>query len=592
MSHATHGFYLYQNSKRILDKDLMMEEKMKHIDKLFKYLFTLTLLSVLVINSSQISNAQSEVLIRDTLYGQVQGYEEEGAYIWKGIPYGGDTSGENRWKAPVDPEPWNEILEANESGDIAIQASGDGVVGSEDALNLDIYRPANDAEGLPVMLFIHGGNNQTGKAEEISGSSFVQNHDAIIVSINYRLGALGFNPLEALKTGTPEENSGNYTLLDILKSLDWLANNIENFGGDANNITVAGFSAGGRDVMAMLSSPIFEGKFQKAISFSGGLTFADESASQTVFAKAISTLVVEDGIKDSEEAIEWLLTDDEEVRDYLMDLEADRLVSLMSNASIRMSVFPHLYTDGTVLPEDGIENTSYNNVPTILVSGTNEFSLFGRFDPYFAEAIADDSINTDESIKAQYDFINKYGGELYGLANLDEPASKLSDDANDSVYVMQIEYGTKQEVVPEEMSVFGAFHGVFVPLLDTNNQNYTALIGEDAYSSNGAQALSDGFQKYIYQFMKNGDPNDGELTEWATYTSNEANLLVADATQGDAIFEMRQREYDYDDVLVAIEEDDSISDEEKEELILSVLNGRWFSYTLDKLYNNLSEFYQ
>ena len=96
MSHATHGFYLYQNSKRILDKDLMMEEKMKHIDKLFKYLFTLTLLSVLVINSSQISNAQSEILIRDTLYGQVQGYEEEGAYIWKGIPYGGDTSGENR----------------------------------------------------------------------------------------------------------------------------------------------------------------------------------------------------------------------------------------------------------------------------------------------------------------------------------------------------------------------------------------------------------------------------------------------------------------------------------------------------------------
>ena len=92
--------------------------------------------------------------------------------------------------------------------------------------------------------------------------------------------------------------------------------------------------------------------------------------------------------------------------------------------------------------------------------------------------------------------------------------------------------------------------------------------------------------------MKNGDPNDGELTEWTTYTSNEANLLVADATQDDVIFEMSQREYDYDDVLAAIEEDDSISDEEKEDLVLKVLNGRWFSYTLDKLYNNLSEFYQ
>ena len=196
--------------------------------------------------------------IRQTAYGAVKGAENDGVLTWKGVPYGGDTSGEHRFKAPIDPEKWKGERDATKSGQVALQSSTDGVIGSENALNLDIYRPKSDKKKLPVLVYIHGGNNHSGKSEELSGVSFVKNHDAIFVSINYRLGVLGFNPLPSLKTGSDEENSGNYTLLDIAKSLDWVRHNIEEFGGDSKNVTISGFSAGGRDVMAMLISPIFK----------------------------------------------------------------------------------------------------------------------------------------------------------------------------------------------------------------------------------------------------------------------------------------------------------------------------------------------
>lgn len=537
------------------------------------------------------SAAAENQLVIETEFGKVKGKEEDNVRIWMGVPYGGDTSGENRWKEPKDPEAWDGELDATKAGDVALQSGADGVVGSEDALNLDIYRPNNGEEKLPVMVYIHGGNNQTGKSEEISGVSFVQNHDAIVVSVNYRLGPLGFNPLPALKDGSDEENSGNYTLLDLNKSLEWIRANIENFGGDSKNVTVAGFSAGGRDVMAMLISPMFEGKFDKAISYSGGMTIADEEKSQQVFAEALAPLVVEDKVKkDEKEAVDWLLSTDSEVKDYLYGLEGDRLVPLMGNAGIRMSVFPHLYNDGTVIPEEGFEAKKYNSVPLLMLTGEQEFSLFGRFDPYFAQYIEDDSINKDEKISNQYDFINKYGGQLYSLFNLQESAEKMTANYDAPIYGMEILFGEDAAVVGSPMDVLGSFHGVFVPLLDTNSQNYAALVG-DAYKSEGAKELSTMFQQYMYEFIKNGDPNGVDLTEWTEWKQDSDNsLLFLDADESTATAEMGKKEFNYDDVLSAIDKDTTVTEEQKQDLLAKVMNGRWFSKELDTKYGNLSEF--
>lgn len=535
----------------------------------------------------------SDLLIRETQFGSVMGYEEDEALIWQGIPYGGDTSGENRWQAPTDPQPWSETLDATQAGVVALQAGADGVTGSEDALNLDIYRPNNETEDLPVLVYIHGGNNQTGQAQEISGKSFVSSQDAIVVSVNYRLGPLGFNPLPALKTGSDEENSGNYAMLDLAKSLDWIRANIGEFGGDSNNITVSGFSAGGRDVMAMLISPLFEGKFDKAISFSGGMTIADEEKSQDIFAESIAPLVVEDGVKnDEDQAKKWLLTSDEEVKDYLYNLDGSRLVGLMSNAGIRMDVFPHLYNDGTVIPTEGFDTETYNSVPLIMLTGEQEFSLFSRFDPYFAKAVSDGSIDTDKDISGQYDFVNKYGGQLYSLFNLEDSAIKMTSNYNAPIYGMEILFGENPDYISEEMTKIGSFHGVFVPLLDTDSESYAELV-TDSYESQGAKELSVMFQNYIYEFISSGNPNGENLTEWTEWQKDaDENILFLDADDSVAIAKMGKKEFDYASVLAAIENDRSITEEQKADLLSEVMNGRWFSYELDKKYHNLSEYDQ
>lgn len=535
----------------------------------------------------------SDLLIRETQFGSVMGYEEDEALIWQGIPYGGDTSGENRWQAPTDPQPWSETLDATQAGVVALQAGADGVTGSEDALNLDIYRPNNETEDLPVLVYIHGGNNQTGQAQEISGKSFVSSQDAIVVSVNYRLGPLGFNPLPALKTGSDEENSGNYAMLDLAKSLDWIRANIGEFGGDSNNITVSGFSAGGRDVMAMLISPLFEGKFDKAISFSGGMTIADEEKSQDIFAESIAPLVVEDGVKnDEDQAKKWLLTSDEEVKDYLYNLDGIRLVGLMSNAGIRMDVFPHLYNDGTVIPTEGFDTETYNSVPLIMLTGEQEFSLFSRFDPYFAEAVSDGSIDTDQDISGQYDFVNEYGGQLYSLFNLEDSAIKMTSNYNAPIYGMEILFGENPDYISEEMAKIGSFHGVFVPLLDTDSESYAELV-TDSYESQGAKELSVMFQNYIYEFISSGNPNGENLTEWTEWQKDaDENILFLDADDSVAIAKMGKKEFDYASVLAAIENDRSITEEQKADLLSEVMNDRWFSYELDKKYHNLSEYDQ
>lgn len=543
------------------------------------------------ISSSEIR--ASDLIIRETQFGSVKGYEEDEALIWQGIPYGGDTSGENRWKAPIDPQSWSGTLDTTQAGVVALQAGVDGVIGSEDALNLDIYRPNNETENLPVLVYVHGGNNQTGQAQEISGKSFVSSHDAIVVSVNYRLGPLGFNPLPALKTESDEENSGNYAMLDLAKSLDWIRANIDHFGGNSHNITVSGFSAGGRDVMAMLISPLFEGKFDKAISFSGGMTVADEAKSQEVFAESIAPLVVEDGVKnDEDEAKKWLLTSDKEVKDYLYHLDGSRLVGLMSNAGIRMEVFPHLYNDGTVIPTEGFDSETYNSVPLIMLTGEQEFSLFSRFDPYFAEAVSDGSIDTDKDISGQYDFVNQYGGQLYSLFNLEDSAIKMTSNYNAPIYGMEILFGENPDYISEEMAKIGSFHGVFVPLLDTDSESYAGLV-TDSYESQGAKELSVMFQNYVYEFISNGNPNSENLPEWTEWQKNaDENILLLDADDSVATAKMGKKEFDYASVLAAIENDSSITEEQKTGLLSDVMNGRWFSYELDKKYHNLSEYNQ
>ncbi len=239
--------------------------------------------------------------------------------------------------SPAGPRPWADAKDCTVPGAAAYQYST-CALGTEDCLKLDVYT-TEKASKRPVIVYLHSGGNQIGSARELPGGFLAEQLGCVFVGLEYRLGLFGFNCLPAFCSG-PEE-TGNVALLDMAKALDWVRDNIASFGGDPQNITVLGFAAGGRDGMALLASPLFVGRFQKAISISGGMTCADENTSAETLAAALAPLAVQDGKALTEAAARrWLLTEDPAVRSWLCGVDAARLAPLMANAGLRMSVFP------------------------------------------------------------------------------------------------------------------------------------------------------------------------------------------------------------------------------------------------------------
>nr|WP_314462859.1 carboxylesterase family protein [uncultured Clostridium sp.] len=516
-----------------------------------------------------------------TTYGPVKGIQEGELLTWYGIPYGKAPVGELRWQAPAAPDAWTEELNCTEASQPAIQLSGTEVKGSEDCLKLDVYAKEGSKK-LPVLVFIHGGNNQTGKAGEIPGADLVKNDNCVYVSVDYRLGLLGFNCLPALTAG--ENGTGNFAMLDIAYALDWVKENIEAFGGDPGNITISGFSAGGRDVMAMLISPQFKGKFQKAIAFSGGMTTASEDLSAKKTAKALAPLAVEDKkAADEGAAYQWLMTDTADVKEYLYSISAERLAPLMGNAAIRMSVFPHLFEDGVVIPENGFDTTEYNSVPLMMLTGSSEFSLFCLGDGYFK---SDDMAGySEDEVKAAKAFASKYGSAMYRIFNAQESAVKMSEHYQSDIYICQINYGGEQSSI-RDLGDYGAFHGIFVPMLSAKH-NYLEFF-PDAFGKAGYQAMAKQYNSYLANFLKSGDPNGEGLAAWNNWTPDQKVSMVFDATQTDAVVEEKDVATTYQDIMAAMDQDTSVSPEIKDKMIKNVLNGRWFSSASDEHYGNKS----
>lgn len=529
-------------------------------------------------------------IVQDLESGKVSGSEvNDGAtLLWLGIPYAEPPVGALRWKAPQPLAASSGSFDATKSGALCPQLHAGKLVGSEDCLTLDIYRPNSPETGLPVLVYIHGGNNQSGTSQELDARHLAVTVNAVVVSVNYRLGLLGFNGLPALKTGSAEENSGNFSLLDISQSLKWIRANIAAFGGDGGNITVSGFSAGGRDVMAMLISPLFKGQFQRAISISGGMTISDGEASAKIAARALAPLVVADKVKASEEeAYRWLLSSSPEVGSYLRGVAADRLAGLMTNAGIRMAVFPHLFNDGVVLPKDGFATAAYNSVPLVMLTSSKEFSLFARSDPEFA-AIKDEELMANVERLRAYAFANDYGSKLYELFNAQESAEAMFAGYKAPIYTLRIGWGGNSAIVGERMAkVYGSFHGVWIPFVTSATSGFSASFPA-AFDNAGARDLSDKLGRYLGHFLRTGDPNGEGLVVWKPWESATSGptQLVVDANAETAVIEMTEERARYDDVLAQMEADGSIPEAEKRHLIEKVLNGRWFSHRLDRHFGN------
>jgi len=254
--------------------------------------------------SASVDELALSVPVRPVTGGVVRGYvDADGVQTYKGIPYAADTSGENRWQAPQAVKPWRGIKKTTEFGPIAVQnpaaTSGFGPWTteyidygktlengqmSEDSLSLNVWTKAKPNENKPVIVYIHGGGNQSGSGavEMYSGEEIAQK-DVIYLTINYRVGIFGFL---AYKDATGEEVTGNFAVQDMVASLKWVQENIRAFGGDPSDVTIAGQSAGSSDVQSLISSPAAAGLFDRAVAMSSNSITRNPSTLEQAQARA------------------------------------------------------------------------------------------------------------------------------------------------------------------------------------------------------------------------------------------------------------------------------------------------------------------
>jgi para-nitrobenzyl esterase len=224
-------------------------------------------------------NTNKEAPIVTISSGKIRGAIEGDVLVFKGIPYAAPPVGEFRWRPPQPVTPWKGVRNATEFGCNCAQSGWGAAPGtiqdgsSEDCLYLNVWKPANAQPGakLPVMVWIHGGGftGGSGSSPQNFGNQFAK-QGIILVTFNYRLGRLGFFAFPALSKEHPEEPKGNYAYMDQIAALKWIKQNITAFGGDPNNVTIFGFSAGGVSVHTLLTIPAARGLFQKAIAQSSG----------------------------------------------------------------------------------------------------------------------------------------------------------------------------------------------------------------------------------------------------------------------------------------------------------------------------------
>lgn len=318
-----------------------------------------------------------EVLV-DTRAGKLAGRREGGVAVFRGIPYAASTAGANRFRPPQPVEPWAGTRDASQFGPLAPQQPSametllgqSEVHSSEDCLSLNVWTPATDDRRRPVMFWIHGGAFifGSGSTPWYDGTRFATDGDAVVVTINYRLGAFGFTYLEELG-GAEFAGSGNAGILDQIAALEWVRDNIERFGGSPDDITIFGESAGAMSVGTLLGAPSADGLFHRAILQSGAASFTTPAADATPVTERLMTTA---GVS----SVAGL------VALPAADLLAAQQQMIASSGTLGLPFRP--VVDSTVLPAnplDTIASGATGNVPILIGTNLDETTLFLVLDP-------------------------------------------------------------------------------------------------------------------------------------------------------------------------------------------------------------------
>jgi para-nitrobenzyl esterase len=476
-----------------------------------------------------------------TRFGALEGLSLKGLFIFKGIPYAAPPIGGLRWMPPMPPRPWSGVRPAFEFGPVApqLRSSGGfrGLVAAgpqdEDCLYLNIWTPGLDDARRPVLVWIHGGvfNSGSGSLPAYDGSRLAARGDVVVVTINYRLGMLGFLNLNEV-TGGKIPATGNEGLLDQMAAFAWVRDNIAAFGGDSGNVTAFGESAGGMSIGCMLAMPRARGLFDKAILESG----------------VANTAVPLDAAKDVAEAFLKKVNIAPDDADALRGIPVEKL--LAADRELRAAMAGpdkpprHGVTapviDSVVLPTlplAAIRRGAAAGIPLLIGTNLDEWRIFGSVKPGFLKIEERDMVRRlTPFFPAEYapGLLAAYKNARMERGEGVSPLELVSAILTDAMFRMRA-----LQVVEAQEGLGSPVHNYLFawktrPLGGLLGACHLAEIGfvfgtfDEEFSGSGpdAEALSRNIQDAWAAFARTGDPTSPGVGTWPRYGAHRFTMIL------------------------------------------------------------------
>jgi para-nitrobenzyl esterase len=459
-----------------------------------------------------------------TTSGAVRGQRQGDTWSYLGIPYAAPPVGPLRFAPPAAPACWEQIRPADTYGPRCPQLAGGAVIGDEDCLTLNVWVPAaaSPPGGRPVMLWIHGGGNALGSASDplYVADRLATAGDVVVVSIEYRLGPLGFLVHPALASG-PADSVGNYGLLDQVAALQWVHDNAAAFTGDPDNVTIFGESAGGRDVCTLLATPSAAGLLHRAIVESGACKFLQDASAAASTGADLAAALGCDTAPDTAAC--------------LRAASPAALIEALPNdpGALGRSIYNPV-VDGVVLPEQpeaAIRAGRHNPVPFIVGANAEETGRAApptmtqqQYETLIAAsygALADDVLAEYADISPPRAAYVAVTSDARFICPSHEIALSAAHGQSEPVYRYFFRHGPGLQ---------GAVHGIELPYLFGTFSAITIAGGEPYQPTEVDLALSASMQSLWTSFARTGIPTAPSAPDWTATSVDASPALVLDTT--------------------------------------------------------------
>jgi para-nitrobenzyl esterase len=503
---------------------------------------------------SELSVSTPDNAVASTAAGKVRGFTRNGVFIFKGIPYGDTTAGENRFRPPKPVKPWTDVRPALAWGPVSPHPPRAGWVNQEeqflyfwddgfpgeDMLRVNVWTPGLNDGRRPVLVWIHGGGYASGSSQELrpyDGERLARLHDVVLVSMNHRLNVFGFLDLSRIG-GEQYAKSGNVSMLDLVQALEWVRDNAAAFGGDAGNVTIFGQSGGGGKVTTLMSMPAATGLFHKAVALSGSFIAASTPDSAHELALAV---MKELGLGPSEVA-------------RLHAVSADALLNAALAAQQKVAPFrfpapgtPPVINlgwqplvDGVVLPENPFATDApaiSAKIPFLVGNTFHEFAT-GIDKPHAHETTWDQlSAQLAPQLGARTTpAVAAYRG-AFPSAKPFEIGGLIGADLFRRGTILQTERKAAQNAAP----VYAYWFGWKTPVLDGRPLAFHCqdlafwfdnidLCVQATGGGDAARRLASQMSGALVAFARTGDPNHDAIPRWAPFTGGNRAMMIWDST--------------------------------------------------------------